>query len=320
MANKTVLDYLRKHHKRYRIEDLKKKILSAGYSQKEIEEALVALRLKSVKPTMPVKPVAKPIAKPVKSVVKPIRPAKPAMPLVEPARLFKQPIKKVEPVKLVGPVVKPAAKPITSIAPSGYSKWLKIAGIAGILVIVFLVLASIFETFFAKGVAFRHVSIIFSLLISIFLILFFYGFVVLGKKYGKKLIAVISWIFIIFIVLFIVLEILLLIFQEAIMNFLFGSLNISSAELFGIEALISTPPSIAVSLIIAFILIGLVVIILNILFGVGLVKLREVKFSKIAGILHIIGACSLIIGIGFLVLLIAFVFEIILLFRESKQV
>ena len=43
MVNKVVLDYLSQYRDRYKIEDLKKEILSKGYSNGEIEEALLAL-------------------------------------------------------------------------------------------------------------------------------------------------------------------------------------------------------------------------------------------------------------------------------------
>ena len=40
MVNQVVLGYLRTNKGNYRIEDLKKKILSAGYSEQEINEVL----------------------------------------------------------------------------------------------------------------------------------------------------------------------------------------------------------------------------------------------------------------------------------------
>jgi len=43
MVNQTVLEYFRVNKGNYKIEDLKKKILSAGYSQQDITEALAQL-------------------------------------------------------------------------------------------------------------------------------------------------------------------------------------------------------------------------------------------------------------------------------------
>ena len=43
MVNKTILDYLKKYSKEYDIEDLKEKIISSGYSEKDVEEAIAVL-------------------------------------------------------------------------------------------------------------------------------------------------------------------------------------------------------------------------------------------------------------------------------------
>ena len=47
MVNKIVLEYLRVNRGNYNLADLKKKILSSGHSQKEIDEALVQLNTQS---------------------------------------------------------------------------------------------------------------------------------------------------------------------------------------------------------------------------------------------------------------------------------
>ncbi len=46
---------------------------------------------------------------------------------------------------------------------------------------------------------------------------------------------------------------------------------------------------------------------------------KNVEYSNLAGILEIVGGATVFIGIGFLVLVVAFVFEIIILFNESKK-
>jgi len=46
MANPIVLEYLKKYNKTYGIEDLKRKIISSGYSEEIVEEALAELGLK----------------------------------------------------------------------------------------------------------------------------------------------------------------------------------------------------------------------------------------------------------------------------------
>jgi len=43
MVNKVVLEYFRVNKGNYKIEDLKKKVLAAGYSQKDIDDAVMQL-------------------------------------------------------------------------------------------------------------------------------------------------------------------------------------------------------------------------------------------------------------------------------------
>jgi len=52
MANQKVLEYLRINRGNYKLEDLKKKILSSGYSQKDIDDVLTQLNTQS-KGTVP---------------------------------------------------------------------------------------------------------------------------------------------------------------------------------------------------------------------------------------------------------------------------
>src|SRR4030042_4384656 len=46
VREKIILDYLKKHHKDYRLEDIKEKIVSTGYSEEEADSAINYLRLK----------------------------------------------------------------------------------------------------------------------------------------------------------------------------------------------------------------------------------------------------------------------------------
>jgi len=47
MVNQVVLEYLRTNRGNYKIEDLKKKVLASGYSQKDIDEVMVQLNRQS---------------------------------------------------------------------------------------------------------------------------------------------------------------------------------------------------------------------------------------------------------------------------------
>ena len=60
--------------------------------------------------------------------------------------------------------------------------------------------------------------------------------------------------------------------------------------------------------------------VLAILFGVALLRLKDkVEYSRIAGILDIVGGATLFILIGFIVLIPVIIFEIIILFKEAKK-
>jgi len=329
MVNKTVLDYLKKHKNEYKIRDLQKRIISAGYSKKDVDEALGVLNLKKS-------------AKPVEKGVKPTKIIKQPKPLVESTKLVKPVEKVVKPINIVKQVkpMKKAVKPLAKSAeqpkgepvkpnktevnqeslvrPDTSPRYLKVAGISGILIIVFSVLSFIFGGVGPAGdsVQLTIASFVFPLLVSMFSILFFYGFVILGKKYDQKLIRVVGLILMIFTILIIVFQIFLIISPSLVVNEILVNKIVSQVQAgFDFSNLIET----LLLYLFIILLIGLVYIILGVLFGVGLLRLKEVKYSKLSGILHIIGSCTLIVGIGAVILFVAFIFEIILLFKASKM-
>jgi len=200
---------------------------------------------------------------------------------------------------------------------AGYSKWLKLGGICGVLILIFSVLASLLIAILPQSSAVLSIILVIIFFIStVSYIFFFYGFNVLGKKYRKKLIRVISWILIIFGILGIIFAIVLIIYPSLVGGLVFTPLldSLSSDE--PVDQLLTTlGPLLAIILIIFF-----TCLILGILFSVGLITLRkEVKYANITGILNIIGLCTLILLVGFLILFVSFIFEIVLLIREEKR-
>jgi hypothetical protein len=191
----------------------------------------------------------------------------------------------------------------------GGFNWLKFCAFAGIFFLVFLIISS-FISRLNDRISFFLLS-----LSLIFGILFYYGFIILGKKHGKKFITVISWIFIIVFVLFFLFQVINL-FKPNFLGEIFFTEEPSNIEDF-INDLFDT----LFLLLIILIVVGIVLIVLGILFGVGLLKLSgQVKYAKVTGILEIIGWSTLIIGIGFFVLLVSGIFKILLLFKASKNV
>ena len=74
-------------------------------------------------------------------------------------------------------------------------------------------------------------------------------------------------------------------------------------------------------LLILFVGIFLGSVILSILFGIGLIQIRKkVKYAKVAGILELVGGATLILlGLGLLPMFVAYIFELIILYSESKK-
>lgn len=228
-----------------------------------------------------------------------------------------------KPSQIAKPVVKQVVKsvgPVSALAklPSVHFPWLKVAGISGVFSIIFAIFCVLFSN--VSGIVFKQniTSFIFFLLASISLILFFYGFAVLGKKHGRKSIKVASYMLIVLIILGVVLQALALILPEAVGGPLFSPLTAIDVKSLDMKAIYSSLVDSLASLFILLFLMGIILIVLNILFGLGLMKLEEVNCAKPAGVLHLVGACLSIVGIGAVILIAAFIFEIILLLRASK--
>jgi len=286
MVNEIVLEYLKKHSKKYKIGDLKRKIISSGYSEEEVDDALVALNLKSFEASKEEVPEYS------ESNEGEIKPGK------EPGK-----------EKIISSA-KPASLNVFPKASSGDSEWMKIGGISGVVLIILMIIFAALG-FMAKVILPSYFYFIFSLIISLAFIFFYYGFVNLGKKYSSKLIKVVSWSFIILAILFVIFMTVSIIFPEVISPLFLGSLiNTATSNPLDLNSIFSQLLSSLSSLLIIIILIGLVFAVLNILLGVGLIKLK-LQHSKAAGILHIAGAILLV------VLPVAFIFDIILLIKES---
>jgi hypothetical protein len=274
MVDERIVEYFKLHKSNYPLEDLKKKVLTAGYSQEDIQEALTKLHYESSRsaPTIQTK---------IKTID-------------EENVEDSNGIKKHDPA-------------------NDKSLWLTTAGIAGILAFVFLIVSG----FFADQEKINSFQLLFILLGFFSMTFFYYGFVVLGKRHEQKLLRVISWIFIIFAALIIIFQAVLIIIPSIINNIIkqipptvnYADMSSAIGVFFGV---------LIIPTIIFFVLL-IVFIALNILFGTGLLKLKDkVKLSKLTGILIIIGSSTLIIGIGILILPVAYIFELILLFKASK--
>ncbi len=258
MADKIVLNYLEKYYGKYNFEDLKNKIISAGYSVEDIGQAINELGMDE----------------------------------------RQEGNIEAEPLKLKS------------------SRWFKAGAISGVL-FLFLFFLNIILFFTFSSI--REIPIIVFILQGICLILFFYGFVCLGKKYNEGLLNVVGWMLIIVGAMGVIFQLLILFFPNLIGEMVFGALfeSFMPGSSGDISSIIA---SLGILIIILFVL-ALFYFVMFILLGVGLIKLKkESGLAKITGILMIVGTGGLLLfGVGILVLLVAFVFAVILFFKQAKN-
>jgi len=176
---------------------------------------------------------------------------------------------------------------------------------------------------FLIAVFFLNIKIVNNIILSLALvsfILFFYGFVILGVRYKRRLLRVISWLFIVLGILGILFQIALLVFPEILEGIFQKEAILGIKSVGDIPEFVSEILAVELPILILGTLLLLIIVVFGILFGVRVLKLRdEVKFAKIVGILNIVGFSLLLVGIGIFVLFASLIFEIILLFGESKK-
>ncbi len=197
--------------------------------------------------------------------------------------------------------------------------WIKIAGVCGIALIILDLIGIIFAYVFLKyydfGMSFTYESTFISFIIGTFFsTLFYYGFVVVGKKYNNKLLLIASWLVIIYGLLsFIVIAI---------------KFAVGSNEWFLPSPFSSILPALQV--------------LSAVLFGIGLLTLsKKIKYALTAGILSLLSLLiSSISSFYFLylmiyfstnylmpiytvisetIIIIALILEVLILFKASKE-
>jgi len=205
-------------------------------------------------------------------------------------------------------------------------KPLKIAawsGVIGLVVSLFLYLI-IFSL--GDSPVRYSVSLVGGLIAGLLGIFFNYGFVVLGKRFKSTLLYVMGWIAIAF----------------AILGLLFGvSANIVGLtglagaqgdfegiegfeDFEGIEGFEDTFATLALFAVGAFILIWVVMSVIfgaySILFGIGLLKIKDkVPYAHVSGVLNIVAGATYIILIGWVIIFVAYIFEMVMFFKASKK-
>lgn len=222
------------------------------------------------------------------------------------------------------------------------------AGIISIILAVAFVIVMIPFSFLGSNFV-QVAQIIYQIIILLLGVIFIFGFIVLGKKFKNKFLVVMAWIGIIFAIVFTLISLFYNPFQPDFLteeNLL--KLNASLASSFqnlenlenldGLENFDPDNPEMVfdaleldpfakeflTQMIVYFLVVYLVIAIgfglYSILFGVALLKIsKKVDYAKPAAILNIVAGATYFIFAGFLIKLVAFVFEIIMFFAASKK-
>ncbi len=131
---------------------------------------------------------------------------------------------------------------------------------------------------------------------------YLYGFVVLGKKFNSLMLLIMAWIGI-----------------AANLAFtLLGAFNnFASAQNIDVT---SIAPAQNMGLILVAAIIAVIWGVYSILFGIGLIRIGDkVEKAKTAGILEIVAGATMIILVGMVIKIVAYVYEEIMLFRVSGK-
>jgi len=183
-------------------------------------------------------------------------------------------------------------------------KPLKVAAWSGLLVLIICFVSFILARFSDLEL----IPFLSNLLIGLFGVFFFYGFVSLGRKFNVKLLRVMAWIGVVLSILVIILGVVSYILPMVDAQIYRDVGYYQGVDEFGTADWIS------------WIVFSVLAGAFFILFGIGIRRLGPgVSYSKVTGVLNIISGITFIIIIGFFVKLVAFVFEIALLFKAAKK-
>ncbi len=194
-------------------------------------------------------------------------------------------------------------------------KPLKVAATSGLVSLILSVLVSPLFLIFGEGIVKNLISLLIITIGGLLAIFFLYGFVVLGDKFKNTLLSVMAWIGIVFAIILIVFGFfgnLYCLFNDCqIKN---NSLNFSP----------DSSEAILFALLFLFLFFWILIILpfamYSVLFGIGLNKLEnKTPYARTAGILNIIAGATYFIIIGFFIGLIAYIFEIAVLFKASEK-
>lgn len=208
----------------------------------------------------------------------------------------------------------------------------KLAAISGVILVALYILGMFLSSLLQANASVSAIwSVIQGIFVTLFSVVFTFGFYALGKRYDSQLLKIVACLSMLLIVISFLVS---LFYVSPILSNLSNIVVQKSLEL-GIDSgsdstqaqlvwqeLFKDPNFIASikTVLILFAVYVLSFMILSILLGVSLIRLRDkVKYSKVVGILEIVGAATTVLFVGLIVLLVAFVYELVILFNESKK-
>lgn len=162
-------------------------------------------------------------------------------------------------------------------------------------------------------------------------ILVFNAFFALGKNYDSGILRVLSVaavVFLIFSSIFIlispvVFEDQILVMNQTAFNYnqTISTGNYTDLELSEINSqFVGKILDILMPFLVVLIILGVLFFVYVILFGISLIKLGDrIEYAKVAGILNIVGVCTLLLIVGVFVLIVASILEVLMLFNQAKK-
>ena len=219
-------------------------------------------------------------------------------------------------------------------------KAIKTAAICGIIIIAWGIFSFLSQIIFL-GFGLHKASISFSIFTGIILsvtsILFYHGFFIMGRRYNADFLKGVSVYLMFFCILMLLVSIPLIFYAKNTyssfdvkgareklekINITYGGWENVPREVMETEFKNIFSPLLWVIglMIIFYIFLFLFYGIPKILFGAGLLKIgKKVEYARITGILNIVAGATMIIFIGYFIFLVAFIFEIVLLFAEANK-
>lgn len=213
------------------------------------------------------------------------------------------------------------------------------AAYSGLILLILVFLSGLFYKLFSLGgeALLMGYGVVYHIVILVLSILFLMGFIFLGKKFKLKLLVVISWIGIIINIILFLFLMSTTLYGGSIENYFNETLmdindtimeHVSLNEATGAVSYDQLPQEAKdffTKMIIIFVSIYISVSVIlglyAILFGVALIKIsKKAKYAKVAGILNIVAGATFFIFIGYLVYFVAFIFELVMLFKIPKNI